>query len=146
MKINVSDAEHYIVYAWRNVRDEPNYIEMCALPLFSDRLDEVRKNQGGIVFEVVAIVGDKIKAFNTMQDWQLANAKHIMMNVYEGKKKDTSSRRVECIDSGETFRSASYCAEIHMLGKGNLSNHLRGVPGFDTVKGRRYRWAAGNGF
>ncbi len=46
---------------------------------------------------------------------------------------------IECLDTGEKWPTLAEAARAHGLGAGNLSKHLRGAAGFNTVKGRRYR-------
>lgn len=46
---------------------------------------------------------------------------------------------IECVTTGETWRTIAECAAAHGLAPGNLSNHLRGVSSFKTVKGKIYR-------
>lgn len=44
-----------------------------------------------------------------------------------------------CDQTGETFRTIGQVVLSHGIAAGNLSNHLRGIPGFNTVKGKTYR-------
>lgn len=46
---------------------------------------------------------------------------------------------IECVETGERFRNQSECAEKHNIRQGNLSKHLRNLPGCKHIKGRTYR-------
>lgn len=50
-----------------------------------------------------------------------------------------ASSVIECVETGEKWPSVVEAARAHGLGAGNLSNHLRGSAGFNTVKGKTYR-------
>lgn len=46
---------------------------------------------------------------------------------------------IECVNTGERWSTLTEAANAHGIGAGNLSKHLRGLPGHVTVKGKTYR-------
>jgi hypothetical protein len=46
---------------------------------------------------------------------------------------------VQCINTGDTFRNITECAQAMGIDQGALSRHLRGVAGHNTIKGNMYR-------
>ena len=54
---------------------------------------------------------------------------------------NTSGVAIECVETGERFRTISEAATAHGVSASALSNHLRDKPGFVSVKGKRYRRA-----
>lgn len=52
---------------------------------------------------------------------------------------------VQCIETGVIYKNALYCARSNNINQSQLSQHLRGVPGYKTVKGHTYRNYIGDG-
>lgn len=128
----------WISFLWINPSGEVNYLECLPLSILLARAHQLKDQP--VTMQLFGIFEDKIKAFNALESWRVANAPKIdFTNVYEGKR-DTRARGVQCIETGETWATLGACAEAHKLGKGNLSNHLAGHIGFKTVRGKTYRW------
>ena len=53
-------------------------------------------------------------------------------------KRNTSKRRVRCVDTGEEFESMTKAATAHNISTNGLSLHLRGVQ--SNVGGKRYEY------
>ncbi len=52
-----------------------------------------------------------------------------------------TSRVVICNETGETFRTQAEAARATGCSQSNIAQHLRGKPGFRSVKGRTFRYA-----
>lgn len=51
------------------------------------------------------------------------------------------TQSVMCRETGKIFLNASECAHLEGISNGNLSRHLKGRPGYKTLKGKTYCYA-----
>lgn len=83
-------------------------------------------------FQLVSMQPDKASAIN---EHNRLIRQHGMPDMI---KQRIMTQGVLCVDTGERFRTAKEAAEAHGVAQGNLSKHLRGVPGYRSIRGKTY--------
>lgn len=84
---------------------------------------------------------NKIEAENTLNTWiklsELGGATPPYNNF---NRAYNDNKFIQCLETGRFYRSAQDIVRIFNVSQSALSNHLRGVPGYRTVKGMRFRY------
>ena len=82
--------------------------------------------------------GNKITCYDKLKQWCIANnyLRYLDLDPYKLLGKDN---RVICMDTGEIFENPNQACEQHKLSYGQLNKHLRGLIGYKSVKGKRYK-------
>lgn len=143
--IRTADIEKtWVVYILYNaVTAAPVFVGHCKLnQLFA--LPDARRDMGAGMPEAVIL-----RVTDECADVAAAARAHRVRVQETGIAVDLARYRmkrvtslIECVETGEKWPTIVDAARAHGLGAGNLSNHLRGAPGFNTVKGKTYRRVA----
>lgn len=138
-------AKNYIVYeVWRD--DVLIYIGTCKFTAFAQLPDAqsnsmfMREVNGRDPLNIrIVAIGTKTDCYNDRARRARALPELPMCNKYGQTGRFTG---VLCETDGKTYRSQSEAAQAYGISQGNLSSHLRGVPGHTTVSGRVFRRVA----
>lgn len=145
--IAAKDAyDMYAVYVHRDATDKTiHFVGCCTLDkLFTS--PDARSNKqwlqmygnSGAAYEL-----EVITLSNNMKE--AYSEQRRLIQIYDpicnrrGFWLDTRHMRVQCVETGEIFDTATECAAAHSITASALSNHLRQKRGFNTVGGRTYK-------
>lgn len=133
----------WVIYALHDgATAQIKYIGLCRLTeLF--RIPDARSN---ILFDQMFTPDTSflIRVISTHKDKSEASTTH-RHAIYEhnspemnGASSIARHANIQCLETGETFVSASHACRSHGLSQPALSSHLNGKTGYATVKGRKY--------
>lgn len=85
---------------------------------------------------------NKIEAENALNSWlKIAELEGVLPSYNMYNKTYNNDKLIQSVDTGKYYRSAQDVVRIFHVTQPALSNHLRGVPGYRSVKGLRFRYA-----
>lgn len=128
-------AGAWVTYeVWRDGRYV--YLGICrlsALPSLPDAVKAGAVDADSAISLRILAIGDKLGCMNH-------RARHLRSGNVPAIKRlaVTGARHIRCETDGRVYRTQTEAAEAYGISQGNLSNHLRGRPGYHAVAGRRF--------
>jgi len=110
----------------------PLIVGMCRLSELFGMPDNKLPVDTAVILRILTICPDRGTAAQQQAIQARAHGVTITMATM-------SNAKIQCIETGDIYHNAAECAVSCEIDPTALSKHLRGKPGFKTVKGRTYR-------
>lgn len=96
-------------------------------------------------FVLIQPCESKLAAENALASWinnSELEGKTPPMNIYSMNY--NNRYLIQCVENGRFYQSASEVAKIFGVAQSALSNHLRGAPGYKSVRGLHFKYYTGD--
>ncbi len=138
---------NYCVYeVWRASDSLLLYLGTCKFTSFPQLVDAQNNSQFMTMVGRGEAVNIRLIATGTRTDCYNHRARmaRALPDLPPCNKFGTMGRfsGIQCVETGDTYKTQAECAAANAISQGNLSAHLRGKPGYNKVGGRTFRKVA----